>query len=103
VQLAFNEQYNSLPFNIDTKYQLRAHNQYLTMAITFGIFGLIYFVLTLFSGLQILPYAKSYLFLGFFIILMVSMLDEDTLETQFGVTFAAYFYFLFLFQQPASD
>lgn len=103
VQVAYNEQYTALPFTIDPKYQLRAHNQYLTMAITFGVFGIIYFVITLFSGLQVLPYAKSYLFLGFFVILMVSMLDEDTLETQFGVTFAAYFYFLFLFQQPEKE
>jgi len=100
VQLAYNQQYDKLPFNINEKYRLRAHNQFLTMGVAFGIFGLMYFVLTLLSGLWVLPNSKSFLFLGSFIILMVSMLDEDTLETQFGVTYAVFFYFLFLFQQP---
>lgn len=100
VQLAFNEHYLNQPFHIGKRYQLRAHNQFLTMGITFGIFGLIYFLITLFYGLKEVPNSKSLLFLGFFIILMTSMLDEDTLETQFGVTLAAFFYFLFLFQQP---
>jgi len=103
VQLAYNQKYESLPFLINKKYRLRAHNQFLTMGISFGFFGLIYFLITMLSGLKEVPNSKSILFLGFFIILMTSMLDEDTLETQFGVTFAAFFYFLFLFQQPDID
>lgn len=100
VQIAFNDQYNQMPYVIIDKYRLRAHNQYLTIAISFGVLGLVYFLITLFSGFWVLPNAKSYLFIGTFIILMVSMLDEDTLETQFGVTYAVFFYFLFLFHQP---
>ena len=100
LQIEFNKKYNSLPFEIYEKYRLRAHNQYLTIGIAFGVLGLIYFVITLFSGCFILPNGRSFLFISFFTILLVSMLDEDTLETQYGVTFAMYFYFLFLFQQP---
>tara|TARA_R110002050_G_scaffold149463_1_gene276091 strand:+ start:142240 stop:143742 length:1503 start_codon:yes stop_codon:yes gene_type:complete len=103
VQLAYNEQYDKMPYEIMGKYRLRAHNQFLTMGVTFGIFGLIYFLCTMFSGFWLTKNAKSYLFLGSFIILMVSMLDEDTLETQFGVTYAMFFYFLFLFHQPVSE
>ena len=93
VQLSFNEQYEKHPYLIIEKYRLRAHNQYLTMGITFGVFGLIYFIIALFSGVLVKRNTNSYLFLGTFIILMVSMLDEDTLETQFGVTYAMFFYF----------
>ncbi len=103
VQLSFNAQYENQPHQIIEKYRLRAHNQYLTMGITFGLFGLIYFIVALFSGLLVKRNTNSYLFLGAFIILMVSMLDEDTLETQFGVTYAMFFYFLFLYQQPEKE
>lgn len=103
VQISFNQSYEQLPFIINKKYQLRAHNQYLTMGITFGIFGLVYFLITLFSGFSVRPNSSSYLFIGAFIIFMMSMLDEDTLETQFGVTYAIFFYFFFLFQQPEKD
>jgi len=103
VQLAFNEQYEKMPYHIKEKYRLRAHNQFLTMGITFGVFGFIYFIVTMISGFWVRPNASSYLFLGSFIIFMVSMLDEDTLETQFGVTYAVFFYFLFLFHQPLEE
>lgn len=103
VQLAFNEQYNKMTYEIKKQYRLRAHNQFLTMGITFGIFGFVYFIITMLSGFWVKSNSNSYLFIGTFIILMVSMLDEDTLETQFGVTYAVFFYFLFLFQQPEVD
>lgn len=101
VQLAFNEKYEALSFDVMEKYRLRAHNQYLTFGITFGVFGFIYFIWMLFSGFRIRPNSESYLFIGSFIIMMVSMLDEDTFETQFGITYALFFYFLFLFHQPS--
>jgi hypothetical protein len=70
------------------------------MGITFGGIGLIYFLWMLFSGFTVRPNSSSYLFVGSFIIMIVSMLDEDTFETQFGITYALFFYFLFLFHQP---
>ena len=102
VQLAFDSMYTTLPYVIQKKYQLRAHNQYLTMGITFGILGLLYFVWMFFSIFKTHPNSKSYLFIGTFIILMTSMLDEDTLETQFGITYALFFFFLFIYHQPLS-
>ena len=102
-QLAFNEKYENLSFQVWKKYQLRAHNQYLTFGITFGLFGFVYFLWMLFSGFAIRPNSSSYLFIGSFIIMIVSMLDEDTFETQFGITYALFFYFLFLFHQPLKE
>jgi heme/copper-type cytochrome/quinol oxidase subunit 2 len=100
LQLAFNEQYTTLPFEVDEKYQLRAHNQYLTMFVAFGLFGGLYFLITLLSVYTVKQSRQSYLFMGTYVIFLISMLDEDTLETQFGVTFALFFSFLFLYQQP---
>lgn len=103
VQLAFDVKYETHQFQMQEKYHLRAHNQYLTFAVTFGLFGFIYFIWMLFSGFRIRPNSASYLFIGSFIIMMVSMLDEDTFETQFGITYALFFYFLFLFHQPTKS
>lgn len=100
VQASFDQKYEELPYFVKEKYRLRAHQQYLTMGITFGLIGLIYFLWTFLSGFLEKENSRTYLFLGFFIIMMVSMLDEDLLESQFGVTFAMYFFFLFLFHHP---
>lgn len=100
LQLAFDQQYPTLTYKVDDKYQLRAHNQYLTMFIAFGVFGGLYFIWMLLSVFSISQSKQSYLFIGSYVIFLISMLDEDTLETQFGVTFAVFFAFLFLFQQP---
>jgi hypothetical protein len=68
-----------------------------TFFITFGIIG---FVISMFSIFAPVFYEKKwhdYLFLVFFIIGMLSMLNEDTLETQTGVSFFMFFYALLLF------
>jgi hypothetical protein len=43
----------------------------------------------------------DYLYITFFLIAVVSFLTEDTLETQAGVTFFAFFnsFFLFVFKK----
>lgn len=74
---------------------LRSHNQYLATLITTGIFGLILLLLSLFYPL--FKKDKISLFMPFFIIIVVSMISEDLLETQAGVTFFAFFICFFLF------
>lgn len=76
---------------------LRSHNQFLTIFIAFGLFGFIVFIFCLFYPPVKLHKFQSFLFLAFFIILLASMLAEDTLESQPGATFAAFFYSLFVF------
>jgi len=46
---------------------------------------------------------SDYFFLVFFIIVMLSMIPEDTIESQAGVTFFAFFYSLFLFGKKEED
>jgi hypothetical protein len=82
---------------------MRSHNQYFTFWIAFGIIGLI---LILFS--MIYPTIKMHawrnpLFWAFFLIVMISMFTEDTLEPQDGVTFFAFFYSFFLFLNPGKE
>ena len=78
---------------------LRAHNQFISIAVAFGIAGLLFFVFVLFYPM-IKSRAYDFLFLTFFIAYFFSMLWEDSLETQIGVTIFAFFYPFYLFLNP---
>ncbi len=76
---------------------LRPHNQYLTILLEFGIFGFIFFMFCLlYPGIRQKKFS-DFLFVSVFVIALLSMFTEDTLETQAGVTFVAYFSCLLLF------
>ncbi|HRZ41201.1 MAG TPA: O-antigen ligase family protein [Bacteroidales bacterium] len=77
---------------------LRAHNQFLTIFIAFGIPGLLLFLTALAMPL-ILNYRKMALwFAATVVILYFSLLTEDTLETQAGVSLFSFFMAFNLFQ-----
>lgn len=80
--------------------RMRSHNQFLSIFIAFGIFGFLWFLFALYYPVIAVNKGKDYFFLLFLIIISLSMLTEDTLEPQDGLTFFAYFYALFLFQRP---
>lgn len=81
---------------LEKQYRHRSHNQYLTFFISFGIFGGLLCMLGWFAPLFINKGYKNYTFLIFFIIASISMLTDDTLETNTGVVFVSYFYSLLL-------
>lgn len=93
VKMAFEQAHEKLNTSLDRQYWLRAHNQFLTFFVSFGILGFVYFLL-LFFWPFLLP-RMSYLHIVFLLIFFVSCITEDTLETQAGVTFAAFLYTLF--------
>jgi len=80
-------------------YGLRPHNQYLTIMLEFGVFGLLLFLFCLFYPSLRQKNFFYFLYLTFFIVVVFSMLTEDTFETQAGVTYFAYFSCLLLFVQ----
>lgn len=84
-------------------FQHRAHNQYLTIIITFGIIGFIVFLWGIFAPPYFEKKYADFIYLVFFIIFLLSMITEDTLETQAGATFYAFFNVLFLFAQPKTN
>ena len=93
----YREYYKKTPSRIAERWQLRAHNQYLTYWITYGIFGFLWFLAAFFLPLFLEKKQKHFLPLIFLIIAALSMLYEDTLETQAGVYFVVFFYSLFIF------
>ena len=100
---AYKTQYEKMNSDLAPKYRLRAHNQYLTFAATFGIFGLLYFIFTLIYPMRVLNKTRDFLYVTFWITAVLSMITEDTLETQAGVTFFAFFNCLYLFARDDAE
>ena len=101
--IAFAEQYKINGTQLKEKYRLRSHNQFLAMGVAFGIIGVIWFLISFFYPVLLRKNRKDLLFMLFFIIAFISMINEDTLETQAGVTFFAFFNSLFLFAQDENS
>lgn len=97
---AFEDMYNKLDIKLQPEYRLRTHNQYLAIGVAFGSLGLILFLTSIVLPFLLTKNANSFIYIGFSIILYASMLNEDTLETQSGVTLFAFFNAIFLFRAP---
>jgi O-antigen ligase len=98
---AFKVEYTKLDSWLNEKWRLTSHNYYLYIAVALGIPGLIIFLI-LISAPFILTVRQSHYFplTIFFWIAIISMLTEDTLNTQAGASFVAFFYCFFLFSRP---
>ena len=97
IKQAYKDQYAKGATQLSEQYWLRAHNQYLTILITFGALGLTWFIVAFLYPVFAQHRLKDYFYLVFIIIALLSMINEDTLETQAGVTFIAFFNCFFLF------
>jgi len=77
------------------EYQKRPHNMFLTTWMACGILGVLSLVLCLIHFVYLGVYEKSYLSVIFALILVVTMMLEDSLETQVGSAFFGLFAALF--------
>ncbi|MCB0395929.1 MAG: O-antigen ligase family protein [Flavobacteriales bacterium] len=98
VDVAFKEAYDLMDSPLSPQWRLsRSHNQFISVAVSICVFGLLVFVFSLcypwISGR--IPHPALYL--SFFTIVLISMINEDTLENQVGLTFFAFFNSLLLF------
>lgn len=91
---AFQSQYEMMNTKLDLNYRLRSHNQYLSIGVAFGLLGLIYFLIAFFMSFRFRKQLNA-LFFFYFMICALSMLTEDTLETQPGATFVGFFLIFF--------
>lgn len=73
------------------------HNQYLTLLMTFGFFGFIIQMTAIFLPVYIEKKYRNYFVRIFFLILLLSMFSDDTLDTQTGISFFMFFYSVFIF------
>lgn len=97
IKNAYARQYEEMKSPLDADHRLRSHNQYLSITVAFGIVGLAWFLMTLIYPVILYRMWNDYFYFVFFLIAVLSFLNEDTLETQPGVTFFAFFNALLLF------
>lgn len=97
VRGAFKTYYEATDSPLEKKWRRRAHNQFLTFLISFGIPGLIFTLIALVAPVFLAGRGRSFLAVGFMILFLLSMLNEDTLETSAGAVFVAFFYSIFVF------
>ncbi len=97
VPATFRQYYKKEKTGLSERWQLRAHNQYLTFGIAYGIPGALWFLIAFFLPFFMEKGYRDYLALLFMVIASLSMLYEDTLETQAGVYFVAFFYSIWIF------
>jgi hypothetical protein len=96
VQDAFDSYYERTNSRLKPNFRLRAHNSYLTFALSFGFFGLVLFVVLLFTYLKVNLRSRNYIALAFILIFMLTSLIEDTIESQMGACIFALFLGLFM-------
>ncbi|MGZ3899745.1 MAG: O-antigen ligase family protein [Bacteroidia bacterium] len=96
VQAELNKIYVDSHSPLTPRWYKRPHNQYLTITVALGITGLIIFFISLIWPLVKLKSKLPVLYYPFFILAATSFLLEDTLESQAGVTFYAFFNTFFI-------
>ena len=100
VPQAFAESYDEIHSPLKDEFRFRAHNQYLAIAVAFGLVGLAFFLFVLFYPWLASKRNHTYLYMVFLCVMLLSMFPEDTLETQAGVTLFAFFEAFLLFAKP---
>lgn len=95
IENEFQVQYELDQTSLLPEYRYRSHNQFISIWATFGIFGFLYFLIVVFYPAWLAR--TNFLYTSFFLIFFLSMLPEDTLETQMGISFYTFFNSLLFF------
>ena len=103
VQDEFDTYYIESNSPLDEENRHRAHNMFLSIALTFGIPGIFIFLLFHIKMITFNIGNKEILAVLFVTIALISFLMEDTWETQTGITFCAFFYGIFSSIIPLDD
>jgi hypothetical protein len=93
---AFDETYRSNQTKLIPENQHITHNQYLTSWISAGILCFFAFVSLWMLQLVIAIRINAFEWTGFLVITMLSFLVEDTIRTQTGIAFVAFFFAFFI-------
>ena len=91
------EKYKQNKSPLSENYWFKPHNQYVLFLVSFGIIGTSWIIFVLIYSIRKENSHNNYFFSIFAIIVFLSMLNEDTLETQHGLVFFVFYYSLFSF------
>jgi hypothetical protein len=96
VQTELNKTYVQTQSPLKEEWYKRPHNQFLTITVALGFTGLVIFLIGIFYPIVSLKKHLPVLFWPFIALALVSFILEDTLETQAGLSFYAFFYTWFI-------
>lgn len=99
LQDEMNFQFTQMKTLLEPQYWFKPHNQFITATVTFGFAGLAWFLAFLFVPVFQQKSWGEFFYTTFFIIALLSMITEDTLDTQAGISFFTFFSCLFLFRE----
>lgn len=96
-KIEFENAYQEMDTKLRPEFRKRAHNQYLTFILNYGIIGFTIIILLFGIAIKKGQGFKDYFFIVHFTIITLSMLNEDTLETHTGVCLIAFWLSFFLY------
>ncbi|MEI7983004.1 MAG: O-antigen ligase family protein, partial [Bacteroidota bacterium] len=103
MNLAFQAEYEKMHTKLAPDQRWRSHNQFLSILVGFGVFGLIWFLWAILYPPFLQKRYGDFFILICLIISFLSMITEDTIESQTGVIFFTFFYSFFLFARKETD
>lgn len=103
VAVSFKQAYEEMHSVLLPEWRLRAHNQFLTFLLTFGMIGFFIVLAAMLMPVILLWKKLDFTDLAFLIIAALSMINEDTLETHAGVSFVAFFMALLIFGRDKKE
>ncbi len=86
---------------LEKQFQGISHNQFLTVAIVFGVVGFLIFCVALFYPLSV--YYSDFLYLIFIGLILTSFMTDNTLDSQSGVTLFAFFSSILIIRKEVSS
>jgi len=99
--VAYQAKYDQNKFFQEKDYRQRSHNMFLSYWIDFGLFGLVYICFALVAPIFWERKTKNYLLLVFFLIVLISFMNEDTLNNHDAISFFSFFYPLYLYSKAS--
>ncbi len=96
---AYQEKYDQNKFFQKQDYRQRSHNMFLSYWIDFGLIGLVYICFALVYPIILERKATSFLLMVFFLIVVISFMNEDTLNNHDAISFFSFFYPLYLYSK----
>lgn len=103
LESAFRQEFKKMHSQLEHKYMYLSHNQFLTVFVTLGVFGFLFFLIALIYPVILTKSYRNYFFMVFYLIMLISFLSDDNLETHVGISLFAFFSSLFMFGIQQND
>lgn len=98
---SYQKKYDQNTFFKEQQFRQRSHNMFLSYWIDFGLIGLLYICYAMFSPIILEHKTRSFLLMVFMLIVLLSFMNEDSLNNHDAISFFSFFYPLYLYNSPS--